>query len=239
MWSCPECGEESEEFFVVCWHCGSGRYHEAASEHDSSVLEDSSDDSLEASSKWQFTLRHLLTVIVVLSLILGAAVDVTGAMTALIFGSVLLFLSAMVFGCGIEMIQGIPVESQGAVFGKHSLTEIPLCLHCTNPVSAIDNYCDHCGQAVGNTVRYLPYETIWFQAGMWSKLWDRFWFKTYDSALVKLFYLLLIVNCAPILLLMIPRALYLRASIGRRSTGESRHKTLRQPNDSSPSDKAF
>lgn len=82
--------------------------------------------------------------------------------------------------------------------------EVPLCLQCLRPVSPLNHYCPHCGQSVGQLTPYLPYEGIWFNAGMWGKLWDRLWYKNVDSAAWKCFSFVLIVIAAPVLLLALP-----------------------------------
>ena len=82
--------------------------------------------------------------------------------------------------------------------------EAPLCLQCLQPVSPLDHYCPHCGQSVGQLTAYLPYEGIWFNAGLWAKLWNRLWYRRVDSLPRKCFFLMLIVLTAPILLLALP-----------------------------------
>ncbi len=82
--------------------------------------------------------------------------------------------------------------------------EVPLCLHCLQPVSPLDHYCPHCGQSVGQLTPYLPYEGIWFNAGLWAKLWDRLWYRRVDSLPRKCFFFMLIVLGAPILLFALP-----------------------------------
>lgn len=91
-----------------------------------------------------------------------------------------------------------------ADLGGRDRLDVPLCLQCLRPVSPLDHYCPHCGQSVGQMTPYLPYEGIWFNAGMWAKLWDRLWFRNIDSAARKCFFFFIILLGAPILLLALP-----------------------------------
>ena len=89
---------------------------------------------------------------------------------------------------------------------KHEPEEVPLCLHCLEPVSPLDHVCPHCGGAVGQLTPYLPFESIRWEAGIWGRMWRQVWEK--KTPLVgRVLLLVVIIWFVPVLLVgLIPPA---------------------------------
>ncbi|MDX1683194.1 MAG: hypothetical protein R3336_08740 [Phycisphaeraceae bacterium] len=104
---------------------------------------------------------------------------------------------------------------------ESDLEEVPLCLHCLQPVHPIDKICPHCGQAVGQLTPYLPWESIRWEANIWGKMWQQ----AHDpeqSWASRLFRLLVIVLMVPVLLVgLIPMAWH-RHQRGKRNKADKR-----------------
>jgi len=106
-------------------------------------------------------------------------------------------------------------EPQGSVE-----EEVPVCLHCLEPVHPLAHVCPHCGGAVGQLTPYMPFESIRWEAGIWGQMWRQAWRRDV-SILGRLLRFLLIIGFVPILLVgLIPLAW--RKLRGREKRSEPR-----------------
>jgi hypothetical protein len=83
--------------------------------------------------------------------------------------------------------------------------EVPLCLNCLRPVDPRYHYCPNCGRAVGQLTPLMPYESLWWMADGWGRMWKQLWSRevTFSGKLVRAF---MIVWFAPVMLIgLIPR----------------------------------
>ena len=88
---------------------------------------------------------------------------------------------------------------------QDQVEEIPLCLNCLQPVDPLAHYCPNCGRAVGQYTPLLPYESLWWRADVWGKIWNQLFSKEVSLA-GKVFRFLMIVWNVPIMLIgLIPR----------------------------------
>jgi len=147
---------------------------------------------------WQFSLTSVGVVTTGIALVVGLARGMPFAAMLVILGGGFAILLGRFLGMLVDyvlgpshspMLDGQQVDAHNvddtkAAIGSPpnlndgaapSLEQTPLCLHCFQSVSPIQHYCPHCGQSIGQLTPYLPYEGIWFQAGMWGKLWNRLW----------------------------------------------------------------
>ncbi len=75
-----------------------------------------------------------------------------------------------------------------------------MCLRCLRPVDPRAHYCPHCGEATGQLTPLLPFEGIPWQTQIWGRMYRQIW-SGHVSIPGRLFRLLMIVWCAPVLLL--------------------------------------
>ena len=78
--------------------------------------------------------------------------------------------------------------------------EVPVCIHCFQPVDRLVHYCPNCGAATGQLTHYLPFINIRWQASVWGQAWRQIWFRDV-SIPGRLFRLFMIVWNVPILLI--------------------------------------
>ena len=84
----------------------------------------------------------------------------------------------------------------------------PLCPRCLTPFDPLQHYCDKCGEAVGQLTPYIPYVNIRFSCSIFGQMWKAIWFDKRAPFIKRLFYLLLIITFAPIMLVGLPFALW-------------------------------
>ena len=80
-----------------------------------------------------------------------------------------------------------------------SYDELPLCLHCLEPVAPVERLCERCGSAVGQLTPYLPWEHIRWEADGWGRMWEQVWDRN-RSLPGRLFRLAVIAWFVPVLL---------------------------------------
>jgi hypothetical protein len=102
--------------------------------------------------------------------------------------------------------------------------EVPLCLHCLEPVHPLDYYCPHCGEAVGCFTPYIPFVNIPFEISFFARLWRKLWRPVHTPIGTRALWAVLIVLLAPAMLLGLPFALHRR----------SRPRTLTPPDPPPP-----
>ena len=202
MWNCPKCDESLDDTFAVCWQCGTDHNGQedpdfcAAAENGTTVkkLEET-----EPPLRWQIGLWILLLLIPWTALIVGLIRGTPDVVGLALVGIIIANLLGLIFGLFVTCVLRFPndgslmkdgvgwasswaaqLKASDAENGGMTDVEVPLCLQCVHPVSPLDHYCPHCGQSVGQLTPYLPYEGIWFNAGMWGKLWDRLWYKNVE-----------------------------------------------------------
>ena len=88
---------------------------------------------------------------------------------------------------------------------------VPVCLECLTPVHPLQHLCHRCGQTVGQLTPYDPFLGIRFNYGPFSVIWRRTWYSR-RSRVERCFYFLVILNFAPIMLLIgVPIVLWRKA----------------------------
>ena len=226
MWNCPKCDEAHEDTFGMCWQCGTDRSGKEDPSFDPPPDTSTAVREFEAEEhllKWQFSLRGFFVLISWVALTAGVIrgipeiflLALLGIIAANSFGLIVALFVTYVLGFpndgspfrrggGTKSSWAAQVRAASADDGGEADVAIPLCLHCARPVSPLHHYCPHCGQSVGQLTSYLPYEAIWFNAGMWGNLWDRLWYKNTDSVARKCFFFIMILFGAPVLLLALP-----------------------------------
>ncbi len=80
----------------------------------------------------------------------------------------------------------------------------PVCPKCFKPCNPLQNYCDNCdsNETINPLASYMPFVRIRFTAGMFGKIWRRIWNSKDTSIISKLFFLILIIFGAPIMLIV-------------------------------------
>ncbi len=91
---------------------------------------------------------------------------------------------------------------------ENEAKETPLCLKCLQPVDPLMHYCPNCGEAVGQLTPYIPFVNIRFNYSIFSTMWKKIWEGKDTGVFAKIFYLFLIVLCAPIMLIGLPFVLF-------------------------------
>jgi len=75
----------------------------------------------------------------------------------------------------------------------------PACPHCLAPISPRDDYCSHCGEAVGQLTGIIPFVNICFQTNFYGKLWRKVWSDEGVGILTVAVCLLCIIVLAPVM----------------------------------------
>jgi len=212
MWTCPKCNERLDGHFEICWRCGTDcRGQEDPTFVAGSAKNEPLNEAYESTGPLirNDRVRYLVLFVACTVLGYGTIRGATELIVLAVLSIVVSNMSGLIVGVFVTYILGIPNdgtlarESAGRIAtSNHGGT--PLCLQCLRPVSRLDHFCPHCGQSVGQLAPYLPFESIWFEAGMWGKLWNRLWYKRTDSAANKCLFFLMILLGAPILLLALP-----------------------------------
>ena len=80
----------------------------------------------------------------------------------------------------------------------------PVCPKCFKPCNPLQNYCENCdsNEPINPLASYMPFERIRFTAGMFGKIWRRIWDSKDTSTGLKLFFLIIIIMGAPIMLIV-------------------------------------
>lgn len=91
------------------------------------------------------------------------------------------------------------MSNEQAKLPESTREQVPLCLHCLDPVDPLAKVCPHCGGAVGQLTPYLPFEAIRWEAGIWGQMWRQVWRGSLSPA-SRTFRFLIIVWFAPVLL---------------------------------------
>ncbi len=80
----------------------------------------------------------------------------------------------------------------------------PVCFKCLKPCHPLQYYCDSCdsNEVINPLASYMPFVRIRFNIGMFCKMWRRIWYDKDTSIIRKVFFLLLIIYGAPILLIV-------------------------------------
>jgi hypothetical protein len=240
MWNCPKCDESIHDNFAVCWQCGTDR--NGREEPDFGLQPDNGNtvmelDETEPPLRWQINLWCFFLLVSCAALIVGLIRGIPAVVVLALICIVIANLFGLIVGLFVTHVLGFPNDGSltRRQFGsasrwaaqviatdadnkeKNTDVELPLCLNCIRPVSPLDHYCPHCGQSVGQLTPYLPYEGIWFNAGMWGKLWDRLWYKNVDTVARKCFFFFLILIGTPILLLALPTVWWWKSRENQRT----------------------
>ena len=93
--------------------------------------------------------------------------------------------------------------------------DVPLCTRCLQPYDPLAHFCPHCGCTVGQLTPYMPFVSIPFNVDLLSSLWRRIWA---DDAhpMTRAFCTVLVLLCAPILLIGLPFILVNLVKTGRK-----------------------
>lgn len=94
--------------------------------------------------------------------------------------------------------------------------EVPVCLKCLTPYSPLQHYCQKCGETVGQLSPYIPYVNIPFNFSIFGTMWRRTWLERGVPTRWKVFYILMIIVCAPVMIAGLPFVLI--AKLRRRKT---------------------
>ena len=97
--------------------------------------------------------------------------------------------------------------------------EIPLCLNCLQPVDPLAHFCPNCGRAVGQYTPLLPYESLWWRADVWGKIWNQLWSKEV-SFVGRIFRFLMIIWNVPIMFIGLIPKLWHKKEIPNESDNE-------------------
>ncbi len=111
-------------------------------------------------------------------------------------------------------------SSENDGVAKEEGQEIPVCIHCFQPVDPLAHYCPNCGAATGQLTHYLPFINIRWQASVWGQAWRQIWFRDV-SIPGRLFRLFMIVWNVPIMLI----GVLFRSSRGRETERHERDKS--------------
>ena len=91
---------------------------------------------------------------------------------------------------------------------SESEKDCPLCPRCLTPFDPLQHYCENCGEAVGQLTPYIPFVNVRFNYSIFDRMWKAIWFDKDTPFIKRLFYLLLIITCVPIMLVGVPFALW-------------------------------
>ncbi len=80
----------------------------------------------------------------------------------------------------------------------------PCCPHCLAQISPLEDYCSHCGEAVGQLTGVIPFVNIRFQTNFYGKLWRKLWYHEGVGMLTRAICLLCIMLLAPVMFLGLP-----------------------------------
>ena len=81
---------------------------------------------------------------------------------------------------------------------------MPLCLNCLEPYDPLLHYCPKCGAAVGQLTPNIPFVNIRYQCEFWGRLWKRIWSQEPGGVFIRVFGIIMILVCVPIMLVGIP-----------------------------------
>lgn len=84
----------------------------------------------------------------------------------------------------------------------------PVCLKCFTPYQPLQHYCEECGETVGQLSPYIPFVNIRHNYGIFGTMWKRAWFDADVTKGRKVFYFLMILFLAPIMILGLPFTLW-------------------------------
>lgn len=81
---------------------------------------------------------------------------------------------------------------------------LPLCAKCLKPCNPLQYYCDKCGSndAINPLTPYIGFVKVRFNYDIFCTMWRRIWGDDETSIIVRLFYMFLIVVCAPIMVIV-------------------------------------
>lgn len=123
-----------------------------------------------------------------------------------------------------------PIESSS--HDESDLREqVPVCLNCLTPHSPLQHYCRKCGQTVGQLTPYMPFLNIPFNFAIFDTMWKRIWGREEAAVGWRIFYVLLIFLCVPIMLLGLPFAIVAKF---RKEPDRTRQSRRHNPSDNDP-----
>ena len=81
---------------------------------------------------------------------------------------------------------------------------LPLCPKCLKPCQPLAYYCDNCdsNDAINPLTPYISFLNIRFNYDIFFTMWRKIWCEKETRAVVRLFYLLMLIVYAPILLMV-------------------------------------
>lgn len=91
---------------------------------------------------------------------------------------------------------------------QHDEEGQPVCLRCFTPFHPLQDYCENCGEAVGQLTPYKPFVNIRFNYSIFGRMWKIVWRDAEASLVLKSFCFVLIVLFAPIMLVGLPFILW-------------------------------